>query len=538
MFKRYLLTWLLCGLHSIYTQTQFSFPIDDSTSITGNYGEIRHKHFHQGIDFSTNGKENNPVKCIDDGYVYRIKISSSGYGKVLYIHHPSGLLSVYAHLNQFADKIQIPVNQFQLRNQINEFDILLPKDSIQIKKNEIIAYSGNTGNSTGPHLHFEIRDELTEIPLNPLFYFRINDTTKPVLKGVIFYDLSDSIHPKPIFQKTRDTMIVPSISGVAFSGYDQIYSEGNPNNIYKVSIYLDEQKIYQHRLHHITFDNTIYVEYFSEKIRNQIFQKCFAPHLYPSNFYDTLVNKGRIILSDTNYHTLKIILCDESNNCITKSICIQAKHLSHYKRQSIQKLISCINPNHIKQSHFELFISEKSLFQDIILNMKYHPDKNKIEYIGKPLSLKYPATFTLKQHIPQTFINRTLLVSSSKCYLPESVTSRSISFQIKELNEYRLYIDTQFPIIQPLQYHKKKNKIIILPTQQYLYFKLKDDTSIKEYKAYFNQQFCMAYYYASQKLLVVTLPQEYIAADNYEITIIASDIVGNTTKKSFDVLIE
>jgi murein DD-endopeptidase MepM/ murein hydrolase activator NlpD len=89
----------------IFSQQKFSFPID-TVDITGNFGEIRNNHFHQGLDFSTKGKENYPVKSISDGYIYRIKVSPSGFGKVLYIHHPNGLLSVYAHLNSFSEKIE------------------------------------------------------------------------------------------------------------------------------------------------------------------------------------------------------------------------------------------------------------------------------------------------------------------------------------------------------------------------------------------------------------------------------------------------
>ena len=154
------LTCFIFAYKISFSQTLFSFPID-TIDITGNFGEIRNKHFHQGIDFSTKGKENYPVKSIDDGYVYRIKISPYGYGKVIYIHHPSGLLSVYAHLNSFSDKIQSLVTKYQIQNQINELDVLLKTDSIKVKKNEIIAFSGNTGTSSVPHLHFEIRDELT-----------------------------------------------------------------------------------------------------------------------------------------------------------------------------------------------------------------------------------------------------------------------------------------------------------------------------------------------------------------------------------------
>ncbi len=532
----------ICVISTItLSQTKHQFPID-TVDITGNFGEIRNNHFHQGIDFSTKGQENYPIKSIDKGYVYRIKISSTGYGKALYIHHPSsGFLSVFAHLNRFSDKIQSQVDVYQIQNQTNELDIFLPKDSIKIEKNEIIGFSGNTGSSTGPHLHFEIRNELTEIPVNPVFYFDIEDTTKPVLEKIIFYNLSDTISPQPhnlsvLKYDNTDTILIPPITGVAFSGFDKMYPNANPNNIYKVQLYLDNKKIYQHCLHYITFDNTIYVEYFSEKIKKQIFQKCFAPHLYPPNFYDTLYNKGRIILSDTNYHLLTLNLCDEKNNCTTKSFYIKPIHQNKtYKTINKKKLLLCTERIHIKTPYFKILIPEKALFNDLKEKIYYNKDKKRIEYTGPPISLRYPAKLTIYHQLSRHDICKAVLASSRKYYTPEIFDNKQIVFSVKELNDFYLYIDKTLPSVKPLSYDRKKKKIILPATQNKIYFKIKDNTNIKDYTVYFNNQFCQSYYNAKKQLLEVKLPEEYIASDNNTIQIKVSDIVNNTTIKTYSI---
>lgn len=536
--KYFLTIFFLVNNLLSFAQIKYSFPLD-TVDITGNFGEIRNNHFHQGIDFSTKGKENLPVKSIDEGYVYRIKISSYGYGKALYIHHPSGFLSVYAHLNNFSDKIQSLVNKYLIEQKTNQIDILLKEDSIKITKNEIIGFSGNTGSSTGPHLHFEIRNELTEIPINPFFFFHIKDTTKPNIEKIMFYDLSDTIQPKPVLSTQKnlsDTILVPPITGIAFSGNDKIYPKGNPNNIYKVSIFLDNQKIYQHRLYYITFDNTIYVEYFSEKFNKHIIQKCFTPHLYPSYFYDTLVNKGRIILSDTNIHSVKISFCDENNNCTDTTFYIHTKQKPSYKKINIKKLLLCTKPIHIKNSYFELYVPEKSFFQDLKTNIFYNTEKKQIQFNHSPVSLRFPATLNVYHNLKNNELNKTLLVSSKKFYLPDTFDHQKIIFKINELNNFSLYTDITPPIIKPLPYNKKLKAISISYLQKKLFFQISDNTSVKSYEVYFNSQFCKAYYYASKKILQVDLPDELIAADENLIQIIVSDLVNNTTTKSYRVV--
>lgn len=520
----------------IFSQQKFSFPID-TVDITGNFGEIRNNHFHQGLDFSTKGKENYPVKSISEGYIYRIKVSPAGFGKVLYIHHPNGLLSVYAHLNSFSDKIENFVFNYQKNYHSNNIDTLLPENLIKIKSNEIIGYSGNTGSSTGPHLHFELRDELTEIPINPFFYFDIKDTTKPVIHKIIFYDLSDTISPKPIFtNKKSDSIIVPSITGIAFSGIDKIYPKGNPNNIYKVSIYLDNQKIYQHRLHQITFDNTIYVSYYSEKVHNQIFQKCFTSHLYPNFFYDTLINKGRIILKDTNYHTLKISFCDESNNCVDTTLFIKTRQHPNFKKINIKKLILCNQPTHIKNKYFELIIPEKSLFNDIDAKIFYNQEKKQIQFTHTPLPLKFPAKLAVSHNLKLSELHKTVLASHSRYYIPDSFNVNKIYFSVKELSNFYLYTDLKSPTVKPLHFNTKKKAIILTSQQNKIYFKVSDNTTIKNYTVYFNSQFCKSYYYASKGLIVAELPSELIATDENFIQITLTDIVNNTTQKSYKII--
>ena len=141
--------------------TDYRSPLDIPLVLAANFGELRPNHFHMGVDFKTNGKEGLSIRSVMDGYVTRIKISIGGYGKAIYVAHPNGMTSVYAHCSAFPVKIDTLIYEQQRKEQHYEVEIFFPIDKVKVKKGEIIALSGNTGGSTAPHLHFELRDTET-----------------------------------------------------------------------------------------------------------------------------------------------------------------------------------------------------------------------------------------------------------------------------------------------------------------------------------------------------------------------------------------
>jgi murein DD-endopeptidase MepM/ murein hydrolase activator NlpD len=164
------LTVLSLSCPLLAQKSTYIWPLDSSLALTGNYGEIRSNHFHTGIDLSTNGREGLPVQAIADGTVSRIRISSGGYGRCVYIRHDNGQVSVYAHLSAFNTEIHEALFTEINKRQVYELDLTAPAEALRIRQGQIIGYSGNSGSSTGPHLHFEIRDDKTEIPYNPLLF--------------------------------------------------------------------------------------------------------------------------------------------------------------------------------------------------------------------------------------------------------------------------------------------------------------------------------------------------------------------------------
>ena len=178
-----LLTICLNGFSQDYVS-----PFDFELKLSGTCGELRNNHFHAGIDIKTNETEGHPIYSIAEGYVSRIKVSTWGYGKTVYINHPDGNTSVYAHMQEFSPKIKKYAERIQNRKESFEIQVYPEKDDLIISQGETIGLSGNTGSSGGPHLHFEIRDTKSEHPLNSLkFNFKVQDDIAPVISSVKIY---------------------------------------------------------------------------------------------------------------------------------------------------------------------------------------------------------------------------------------------------------------------------------------------------------------------------------------------------------------
>jgi murein DD-endopeptidase MepM/ murein hydrolase activator NlpD len=550
--NRVVYLYVLCFLKTIVFSQQtiaFAWPIDTPRVITGNYGELRPNHFHMGWDFSTGGKVNFPVYAIADGYVSRIKVSASGYGKALYITHPQNKLSLYAHLFSFAGVINEHVKNVQVSKFSFEIESFPAVNELPVKKGQLIGYSGNTGASQGPHLHFEIRDQKTEGPLNLFEFYKLNDTVPPELTHLAFYDLADTICPKFLksfkLKKNKndslflidDSLILNSATlGLAFSGLDRFVRLGNPNVIYKSQVLFDNEIIFSYRLNHLLFNEQRYVNEFTQTVDKIKYQKCFLPTLFPAAIYEQSVNKGRIFLADTFFHQIKIILQDENDNRRTISFFIKTKKLSSYTKPKIKTAfyVDCNKDVHINTQQVQLFIPAKTFYYSTELTIinKLTTDFS-LSIKPQALNMAAPATINIKP--PNQLISKLkqiVLQHGAVVYAPQ-IHQDSLSYSVFNLGDFKLLADTIAPKIKTQLTKKQIKRARNLKT---FAFTLLDNLSgVKDYDVYVNNNWVLAEYDAKSHLLTYTFDDDTPTGD-LSFKVEAEDKVGN--KKTFNYLLK
>ncbi|MBC7696401.1 MAG: M23 family metallopeptidase [Burkholderiales bacterium] len=537
-FRTLIFLFFVSSSHFYFAQYNglgFIYPIDRDVIVTGNYGEIRPNHFHAGLDFSTDPKINLPIKCVADGYVSRIKISSGGYGRVIYVTHANGYVSVYAHQKKFAERIDIYTKQQQREVKKNELELFPTPNVLPVKKGEIIGYSGNSGSSTGPHLHFEIREEKSEIPINPLLVYDVKDNIKPVLTHVAIYSTRDTnvisqltnvaVNPKTGKLTLLQNMFVlkQNTFALAFAGYDQSNGSTNKNNIYEAKVKLDGNLIYNHQLNNISFDNGRYVNYFSEKLNGIKFQKCFAPTCYDIAIYKTLVNGGKIELKDTLLHKIELIVADEKGNESTLTFFVRAEKTEGYIIKSTMN-VNCHSDFVIKKEDIEYTIRAGSMVNPASVGGYFNKlgkavIGNKNDILLKPFSLSLKVFKPIKGKE-----NKMVVMIDDNC-LTGKYENGWFKTESKSFGIFSIAYDTIAPMIS-FPSNKKKTKIQpALSDTKIIKFEVGDQMSgISDYNIYFNGVWQIAEYDAKSCIITCAI-SEKTGALKIEVT----DRVGNKT---------
>ena len=319
----------------------FRNPLDIPMQLSANFGELRPNHWHMGLDIRTNAKENLPVHAAAEGYIAKVGIRPQSFGRFIIINHPNGLSTLYAHLNDFTEELEHYVTEQQYKQESWAVELNFTKNQFPLSKGSFIAYSGNTGGSKGPHLHFEIIDTKSDKRLNPmLFNFPLQDNTPPSLIKLAMYDRSKSIYSQtPVFFSLKNTdsgyiipkqpLIKTGLNKVSFAiqAIDKMSGGGSDNGIFSAKLYLDEEPQLTFTLDSIDYDETVYMNSHID-YRLDYYGGAYLQHLSQlpgdkSPVYRQIKSDGVINLSDTTIHFLSIDVKDAYGNTSQLNFSIQ-----------------------------------------------------------------------------------------------------------------------------------------------------------------------------------------------------------------------
>ena len=401
-------------------------PLEFPVNLSGGYGEIRPNHFHAGIDLRTQQSINKRVLSAADGYIWRIVINMKGYGKAIYVKHPAGYVTLYAHCTSYAPEIEKWVRMYQYENKKPEFDLYPDSTLFPVKQGDLIAYSGNTGSSGGPHVHFEVRDAKGEMLIHPLHFGFINeDRQKPYFASITLYPLSNSAyinkkitdqsfpadyrdstytavfeHRKKIrrrkYKVTPDTIRVYGTFGIGVEVFDRL--QGIRTNVNKLEVFVDDKQTFGYKLDEFKYSETrninALIDYEDRLSSNEKTQKLFLQPNQKLSFIRNDLGSGKITITDDQVHVIKVVATDVFGNQNTLRFIVKGEpdylDLKPHPDKEYVQLMQYNKDETFKTTDVEVFFPKDVLYDT--LHFKYGKTRGKGGYYSPVHRIHSPYT--------------------------------------------------------------------------------------------------------------------------------------------------
>lgn len=487
-----------------YPQNYFQSPLGIPLYLAGNFGEFRPNHFHTGLDFKTNQVENLPVYAVAEGYVSRIAVSHSGYGYCLYINHPNGYTSVYAHLNAFDERISAYLLTQQRAQEKWNVDITVDSGLLVYQKGDQIALSGNSGGSVAPHLHFEIRNTATQKVINAMYFgFDIKDGIPPIIKKVGLYDANKSVYQQTPQIKTITELnsgyvwkVNTSFINLGVVAEDFMNNSTNTLGVYKTKLYVDDELIFHTDMDELDFAHNRAINGFTDykyrSLNNEWMHLLYQSQNNELSFYKQVQQNKGINLSNGEARKIKIELYDYLNNKSDVQFLIQydkqhsienpQKGNSNLPQVYAHRYYKFVNDGYGFYEPVDLKIdvlnSITSWSKVIMVHDKSvplaHPQELYVKLL-KPLPFDLYDKLVFKHEVKAQSLPGAQVQLGMKATLKEGY----VYAKIKTLGQYYVAIDTAAPQIKVLENSAKQ--IAIQVTEE--------TTNISSFKAYLNDRF-------------------------------------------------
>ena len=545
--------------NNIYSLNDFSAPLDIAPpALAGSFGELRSNHFHSGIDFRTNQRTGYPVYATADGYIARLRVQNSGFGLALYINHPNGFTSVYGHLSRFNPKIAQEVIKIQYQKKSYEIDEFPNADLIQVRKGDVIAYSGNTGSSGGPHLHFELRDTKTEATVNPqLLGIQIPDNIAPVISSMYVYRLNgkpfNEFTPKQYFQviggagkyslNKVTTINLSGEVGFGISTTDRHNGNSGLNGVYSIELALDGKTIFTSALERFSFENSkainTHIDYPAFLNQKRSIQKSFVDLGNPLKIYSNLVNNGLTTFDDGKLHQIKYTVTDAKGN---KSN-LQFNVLSNPKAiiNSPIPISGILFPyneiNQYNNDDIKVILPKGTLYND--LNFIYKklpkPAQNSFSAIHQiqnnltPLHIGFGLWIKADSAIIK-YQSKALIVNVNRSSQGGYFENGFVKASPKTFGSFFITVDTIAPTITPVNIASCKNMVGLTKIS----FKIRDNLSgIKSFNGYIDGKWILMEFDTKSANLWHSFDERTLAG-KHSFELIVVDMKDNTKRYAID----
>jgi len=527
----------------------FSNPLDIPMVLSGSFGELRSNHFHSGLDIKTQQRSGVPIYAPADGYVSRIKVGHYGYGKALYIKHPNGYSTVYAHLQKFETTIQDFVKKSQYKKERYEIELFPKESSLLVKKGDLIAYTGNSGSSGGPHLHYEIRDAYSR-PMNPmLFGLEIPDTKDPSVTSVLAYPVSDDatvnqssepvklrlIKQKDGSYKTEKISAYGKI-GFGIATTDQQNGAYNKNGVYRIKTTYNGKPKIDIKFEKFSFDETRYLNryidytYFKEhKIK---IQKLFRQTNNPLSIITQEDDNGFVNVADGFSSNYTIEIKDYQGNLVHITNPVIGKKDDIVVKKELPNDLQYIpseSSSTIQRGVFTVDFPKNALYQGSYLNIKTSGDTLHLHTDNIPVHKNISISMDISNY---NALDKNKLYIARQAYKNTSyyTTTRRekniLTAKTRILGSYTLFMDTIAPTIKAANFTDGK----WISNNKTLKIKIEDSHSgISSYRATLNGRFILMEYNYKKDVLTYDFNDNIITDTKNNLRLIVTDNVGNST---------
>mgnify|MGYP006273722467 CR=1 FL=1 len=543
--------------------TKFIPPLNIPLYLTGTFGELRPGHFHAGIDFKTQEEIGKPVFSIEEGYVARVKVQENGYGKALYINHPGGITSVYAHLDKFMDDIAAYVKEKQYEHQTFEIDLFPDADRFVLNKSDIIGLSGNTGGSLGPHLHFELRETSSEKPMDPMKYYKdFKDNIKPGIRNIAFYPASkhslvnhrnDKLIITPAYHEgefhIEDTILVSGKFGIGVETYDYMNETNNRYGVKSVKLFSDSALHFHQQMEKFSFYETRYINSlvdYEEKVKQNLnIQKLFIEPNNKLSTYRYTNNNGYLVYNDHRLHKIRIEINDFLSN--QTFIELNIKNAAHHPQQKNQKQVAGdhIMPyqvsNSFKNPFVEVYFPAGCFYDTLHFDYEVKEMPSTGSYASPVHQIHNPYTpvhksYELKikpENLPEYLYPKTFIAyingedDNPYEYAGSETADGFLKANPRKLGEFALIVDTISPEIRPLNIFHDQD----MSQEDSIRLRITDELSgISSYEGRIDGEWVLFEYDKKNDLLFYAFDENRLQMNKeHELVLKVSDQVDNTS---------